>query len=347
MSATRTRGCAAAACTHGTFDALIRKNAHVAWSSSSAGSSLGRSRWPSTLSGFSRVSGAPAWLAPTTTAHHALTYLPPSRHSDATVAPADVRHVPMRALRMTSSSTPGDVGATPDWWEAATEGARSATGSLQNAVTLALRGRSPRLVEIVMVGRKPGLAAVTSDTLIVAVDDETETRTLEVPVDQLTALIQKSPRDISIGFASSAVELRVASEDLIVAIWALRVPASPHAASTPERTRHAVSPPSRPLAAPHRVSEPGDRLDRRAQMPARRSEVPVGMGSRRARTAPVTRTRPDPPSPDHRRAPPAPPASPVPAPSWTYSLGDDGVWRRPAAAPVAARSAETDDEHAG
>lgn len=227
------------------------------------------------------------------------------------------------------------------WWEAATDGARAASAQLQDAVGLALRGRHPRIVEVVRLNREHGLVAVTADTLIIAVDAETETRTSEARGDQITGVLQKSPHVLTVRFEQTDVELRVPSDELEVAIIALRaaMPAAP-----PDRTRHAVAPPSRPLAAPRRVSEPAAQPDRRAPLEARRSATAIGMGSRRALPAAAPQHVPMAVSPELEVAPAAPPASAPAPPAWEYVQCADGVWRRPPPATAAAATPEGGDD---
>ena len=261
---------------------------------------------------------------------------------------------------MTLPTDPHDVDAVHPawWWEAATTGARKSGTHLQDAVTLALRQRAPRIVEVIRVEHDHGLAAVTADTLIIAVNRGRETRTTEVPAGQITAVLRKQANVINIKCGNVDIELRVPGDQLEAAIIGLRAQTS---TTRPDGPRHIVAPPSRRLAAPQRVSDPGEQPDRRAPLEARRQAAPIGMGSRRAQAPadPPEPARVPPPAPADSSTPPSAaarkdaaarpsPAAPRPNPAsaagWDYVRCSDGVWRRPPVTPPLAPASEGEDE---
>lgn len=234
---------------------------------------------------------------------------------------------------VTSPVDPQDAVLSQWWWEFATKGARQSGPRLQDAVTIALRRRTPRIVEVVRLEREHGLAAVTTDALIIAVDAGHETRTTEVPADQIVAVLQKPTHVVAVKCGHIDIELRAPNDELEAAIVALRAQTSQ---VRPEGPRHAVAPPSRPLATPQRLSEPVAHPDRRAALDASRRAAPIGMGSRRAHGT----AGPEP----ERGSEPVPADVPQPraaslaatSPSWDYVLSADGVWRRPPAVQLSA-----------
>jgi hypothetical protein len=261
---------------------------------------------------------------------------------------------------VTLPTDPHDVDAVHPawWWEAATTGARKSGTHLQDAVTLALRQRAPRIVEVIRVEHDHGLAAVTADTLIIAVNRGRETRTTEVPAGQITAVLRKQANVINIKCGNVDIELRVPGDQLEAAIIGLRAQTS---TTRPDGPRHIVAPPSRRLAAPQRVSDPGERPDRRAPLEARRQAAPIGMGSRRAQAPadPPEPARVPPPAPADSSTPPSAaarkdaaarpsPAAPRPNPASAagrdYVRCSDGVWRRPPVTPPLAPASEGEDE---